>query len=143
MNMSYGKNGMALTEGFEKCRLTPYQDSGGVWTNGWGNTRHVTSNLTITQAQADADLLANVADSVDAVNDHVTVALSQNQFDSLVDFAFNCGAGAFKGSTLLRKLNAGDYDGASKQFAVWDKINGVACKGLDNRRAGETALFLA
>lgn len=141
MNMNYGKNGMALTESFEKCRLTPYRDSGGVWTNGWGNTHHVDPNITITQEQADRDLLANVQDTVDCVNDNVNVALTQDQFDALVDFTFNVGCGAFKSSTLLRKLNAGDFQGADDQFAVWNKIKGVPSKGLDHRRAAEDALF--
>lgn len=141
MNMTYGKNGMALTESFEKCRLVPYKDGGGVWTNGWGNTHHVTPTITITQDQADRDLLANVQDAVDCVNDNATVALTQDQFDALVDFVFNVGCGAFKSSTLLRKLNAGDFAGADDQFAVWNKIKGVLSKGLDNRRAAEDALF--
>ena len=145
MNMSYGKNGLELTKGFEKCRLMPYKDGGGVWTNGWGNTHRVTPGAAITQEQADKDLLANVQDAVDCVNDSVRVKLTQDQFDALVDFAFNAGCGAFKGSTLLRKLNAGDFVGADAQFAVWNKIrvNGVltASKGLDNRRIAEDALF--
>ena len=141
MNMDYGKNGMLLTESFEKCRLTPYRDGGGVWTNGWGNTRHVDPKITITQDQADSDLMANVQDAADCVNDLVSVTLTQNQFDSLVDFVFNVGGGAFKSSTLLRRLNAGDIAGASAQFKLWNKIKGVASKGLDNRRFAETALF--
>ena len=145
MNMSYGKNGLDLTKGFEKCRLLPYKDGGGVWTNGWGNTHRVTPGIAISQTQADKDLLANVQDAVDCVNDSVTVKLTQDQFDALVDFTFNAGCGAFKGSTLLRKLNAGDFVGADAQFAVWNKIrvNGVltASKGLDNRRAAEDKLF--
>lgn len=145
MNMSYGKNGMDLTKGFEKCRLSPYQDGAGVWTNGWGNTHHVDPHVQITQEQADRDLLANVQDAVDCVNDNVTVALTQDQFDALVDFTFNVGCPSFKSSTLLKKLNAGDFIGADAQFAVWDKIrvNGVLVpsKGLGNRRAAEDALF--
>lgn len=141
MNMSYGKDGMALTESFEKCRLTSYQDSGGVWTNGWGNTHRVTPGTTISQDQADSDLLANVQDAVDCVNDNVTVALAQNQFDALVDFVFNVGCGAFKGSTLLKKLNTGDFTGADAQIALWDKVKGVVCPGLDNRRHADQVLF--
>lgn len=145
MNMQYGKDGMALTESFEKCRLMPYQDPAGIWTNGWGNTHRVMPGVAITQEQADADLLANVADAVDCVNDCVTVPLTQDQFDALVDFSFNAGTGAFMNSTLLKKLNAGDYAGAEDGMAAWDKItvNGklVPCRGLDNRRSAEQALF--
>ena len=102
MNMNYGKNGLDLTKGFEKCRLLPYKDGGGVWTNGWGNTHRVTPGVAITQDQADKDLLANVQDAVDCVNDSVSVKLTQDQFDALVDFTFNAGCGAFKGSRRPR-----------------------------------------
>lgn len=145
MNMAYGKDGMSLTESFEQCRLVPYQDSAGVWTDGWGNTKCVMPGMAITQEQADADLLANVAEAVNCVNDCVTVPLTQDQFDALVDFTFNAGIGAFKGSTLLVKLNQGDYAGAEAEMAKWDKItvNGklVPCRGLDNRRQAEQSLF--
>lgn len=141
MNMSYGKNGMDLTKGFEKCRLTAYRDSGGVLTIGWGSTHHVTEGMTCTQAQADLDLLANVADAVDCVNDSVRVPLTQNQFDALVDFTFNVGCGAFKSSTLLRMLNAGDLQGAHDQLDRWVMDNGKRVQGLQNRRDAEQALF--
>lgn len=141
MNMQYGKDGMALTEGFESCRLMPYQDGGGVWTDGWGNTHGVVPGLRITQDKADADLLANVSDAVDAVNDNVTVDLAQHQFDALVDFAFNCGCNAFKESTLLKKLNAGDYEGAHDELVRWCKDNGKVVAGLLRRRRAEQELF--
>lgn len=141
MNMSYGKDGMDLTEGFEQCRLMPYRDSKGVPTDGWGNTHRVVMGVAITQEKADSDLLANVQDCVDCVNDNVTVPLSQDEFDALVDFCFNCGCGAFKGSTLLRVLNTGDYQGAEEQIAVWNKCAGVVLQGLINRRTAEQALF--
>jgi lysozyme len=141
MNMTYGKNGLDLTKNFEKCRLDPYKDSGGVLTNGYGNTHHVIPGVQITQAKADSDLLANVQDAVDCVNDNVKIALTQDQFDATVDFVFNIGCGAFKASTFLRKLNAGDLHGADDQFAVWNRIKGIPSRGLDNRRAAEDALF--
>lgn len=141
MNMSYSKDGMELTKNWEKCRLTPYRDSGGVLTNGYGNTHHVDANVTITQQQADDDLLRNVQDAVDAVNDHVSVTLTQNQFDALVDFTFNCGVTAFKNSTLLKLLNAGDLDGACAQLDRWVKDNGKYVQGLQNRRDAEQALW--
>lgn len=139
--MNYGKNGIELTKHFESCRLMPYQDGGGVWTDGWGNTHRVVPGVKITQEKADNDLLANVADAVDAVNDHVNVELTQNQFDALVDFTFNCGVTAFKNSTLLRKLNAGDFDGACAELDRWVKDNGKFVTGLQRRRDAEQALF--
>ena len=141
MNMAYSKNGLSLTKDFEQCRLLPYLDGGGVWTNGWGNTHHVLPGIAITQEKADADLLANVQDAVDAVNDYVTVPLKQSQFDALVDLTFNIGAGAFKRSTLLKMLNAGDYEGAHKQFDRWNMDNGKIINGLQRRRDAEQSLW--
>lgn len=142
MNMQYSKDGLHLTQGFEKCALLPYWDAQGkVWTNGWGNTHGVVPGQPITQFKADADLLVNVQSAVDTVNRLVKVPLTQHQFDALVDFCFNAGNTAFAGSTLLRMLNAGDYDGASKQFARWDVAGGVHLLGLQRRRAGELQLW--
>ena len=142
MNMTYGPNGLALTKSFESCRLMPYKDGGGVWTDGYGNTHRVLPGTAISQEKADKDLVMNVADAVDTVNDYVTVPMAQNQFDALVDFTFNCGASAFKTSTLLKLLNADDYSGACAQLARWNKDNGQVVAGLTRRRAAEQDLFM-
>lgn len=139
--MIYSSDGMHLTEGFEKCELMPYQDSAGVWTNGWGNTHGVVPGQQITQFKADADLMVNVQSAADIVNKLVKVPLSQHQFDALVDFCFNAGNAAFAGSTMRRLLNAGDYDGADRQFCRWDVAGGVHLLGLQRRRAGESNLY--
>jgi lysozyme len=141
MNMQYSKDGMNLTKDFEQCRLMPYLDGGGVPTDGWGNTHKVVMGVRITQEKADSDLLANVQDAVDAVNDYVTVPLTQAQFDALVDLTFNIGVGAFKKSTLLKLLNAGDYEGTHKQFDRWNMDNGKVVNGLIRRRDAEQALW--
>jgi hypothetical protein len=78
-----------------------------------------------------------------AVERLVKVPLNQNQFDALVSFAYNCGEGNLGKSTLLRRLNAGDYKGAAAQFAAWNKGGGQVLKGLVRRRAAEAALFRA
>jgi lysozyme len=140
--MQYSRDGLHLTQGFETCALMPYWDEQGkVWTDGWGNTHGVVPGRPITQFKADADLLVNVQSAVDAVNRLVKVPLTQHQFDALVDFCFNVGAGNLEKSTLLRLLNAGDYDAADKQFALWDMAGGVHLLGLRRRRAAESALF--
>ena len=140
--MQYSKNGLLLTEGFESCRLVAYQDIRGIWTLGWGHTGpEVCEGLTWTQDQADAQLLADVQSSVAAVNADVTVPLTQDEFDALVDFAFNCGNTALRNSTLLKKLNAGDYAGAANEFDRWDKAAGQVIAGLLRRRQKETDLF--
>ena len=140
--MQYSKNGLALTESFEGCALIPYQDVAGVWTDGYGNTRNVVPGQAITQAQAEADLLRNVADAVAAVNRLVHIAMSQDEFDSLVDFTFNLGVGNFAGSTQLKLLNARDIEGAANEFAKWSKAGGNVVAGLLRRRLAERALFV-
>lgn len=92
-------------------------------------------------------LLSDTALAVNAVQAYVKVPLSQNQFDALVSFAYNAGTGALKNSTLLRLLNAGDYQGAADQFMVWDKkhVDGVLvfAPELADRRGSEQSQFLS
>lgn len=140
-NFTYSKDGMQLTESFESCRLIPYRDQRGIWTNGWGNTHGVVPGVPITQAQADADLLANVQDAVNTVNRVVTYPLNQDEFDALVDFAFNCGITAFANSTLLKYLNLGDLKRVEAEFLKWNHTNGQINAGLTRRRVAEEKLF--
>lgn len=139
--MIYSKQGLDLTEGFEGFSLVPYQDSVGVWTDGYGNTHNVVPGQPITQEKAEADLLRNVADAESTVNRLVHIALSQEEFDALVDFVFNLGIGNFASSTLLKKLNARDIQGAIDEFVKWDRAGGVEVAGLLRRRKAEAALF--
>jgi len=76
------------------------------------------------------------------VNEAVTVPLNQNQFDALVSLTYNIGSGAFEKSTLVKKLNTGDYTGAANQYDVWVNAGGKRLQGLVNRRAKEKELFL-
>ncbi|WP_198420734.1 lysozyme [Massilia atriviolacea] len=139
--MQYSATGLSLTEQCEGCRLSAYQDSAGVWTNGYGNTHGVVPGSTITQQQADADLKANIQNSVNDVNRLVTVQLTPGEFDALVDFDFNLGRGNLASSTLLSRLNAGDFAGAAAQFDRWDRSKGTVLAGLLRRRQAETAEF--
>jgi lysozyme len=141
-NLSYSDAGLAMTQQFEGLVLTAYQDQGGVWTIGYGHTGpDVQSGLTITQDHASILLESDVAASVACVNRGVTVEISQNQFDALVDFAFNLGGGNLLSSTLLRLVNAGNFADAAPQFLVWDHCGGVANAGLLRRRQAEMDLF--
>lgn len=142
MNMSYGKSGRQLTEQFEGCRLVAYQDSRGIWTIGYGHTRGVYPGMTCTQAQADAWLQEDIQWAASEVNRLVTVPLTQDEFDALTDFTFNCGSGNFDHSTLLRLLNTGDYADAADQFERWDLCDGKVVAGLLRRREAERELFL-
>lgn len=140
-NLTYSSNGFKLTEQFEGLSLQTYQDIAGIWTNGYGNTHGVVPGSIITLQQAKNDLASNVEGAEYVVNTVVTVPLTQNQFDALVDFVFNLGSGNFQSSTLLRKLNAGDYAGAATQFPLWNHSGGHIVSGLTKRRLAEQALF--
>ncbi len=135
-----GFNGLALIKDFEKCVLVPYKDSGGVWTDGWGNTVDVDPSCAVTKEQADKRLLKNLEWVEKVINDNLKVELTQNQFDAVCSLVFNIGASAFKDSTLLKKLNKGDKT-ASEEFVRWNKDNGKVVAGLTRRRLAETELF--
>lgn len=136
---------IAKIKQWEGLRLVPYKDSGGVWTDGYGNTHNVVPGQRITQAEADADLRRNLASAESAVDRAVSVSLSDNQFGALVAFVFNVGIGAFLASTLLKRLNTGDYNSVPSQLARWNKVKKgmrkVPDTGLTNRRANEAGLW--
>lgn len=134
--------GETFTEQWEGYSLTPYQDSKGVWTDGYGNTHGVVPHgPPITPAKAVADLAANLQAATYAVNHYVAVHLTQDEFNALVDFTFNVGAGNFATSTMLRLVNSGDMAGASHEFEKWDMAGGRVVAGLLRRRIGEEDLF--
>ena len=142
--MTYSDRGLALTKGFEGLRLFAYQDVAGVWTIGYGHTGpEVVEGLVWTQEQADAALLANTGEAQACVNGGVESAINQNQFDAMVDFTFNAGRGAFLGSTLLRMVNASNFEGAYGQFGLWVHAGGNVVAGLVRRRKAEAEMFIA
>jgi lysozyme len=139
--LTYGKIGLHLTEQFEGCSLVAYQDSKGVWTIGYGHTSSVVPGMTCTQAQAETWLSEDIAWAEAVVKNHVKIQLTQDEFDALVDFVFNAGSGNFDSSTLLKDINLGNIEAASKQFELWDKAGGKVVAGLLRRRLAEEALF--
>ena len=145
--MNISKVGLDLIKSFEGCQLKAYKCPAGVWTIGWGTTEPINGikpheGMIITQQQADELLIKNLKGYENAVNKYVTYSINQNQFDALVSFAYNCGNGALKTSTLLKKLNAGDVQGAANEFLRWNKANGKVLNGLTRRREAERKLFL-
>jgi lysozyme len=141
-NFKYSKAGLALTQGFEDCKLAAYQDPVGIWTIGYGHTgTDVVERLTITQDQAEILLAADVAWAVTCVNKSVKSAINQNQFDALVDFVFNLGCAKFGNSTLLQLVNATEFARAAKEFSKWNKAGGKVLRGLTRRRQAEASLF--
>lgn len=125
----------------EGCKLTAYLDGGGVPTIGVGHTKGVKLGDTCTVKQAMLWLTEDAREAEQAVNQLVKVPLNQNQFDALVSFTFNLGAGALERSTLLKYLNAGNYSAASGQFKLWDMVAGKPCEGVLRRRLSEAEQF--
>jgi lysozyme len=147
MSDSVPDQAVDLGEQFEGFRSAPYRDSVGVWTFGFGSTRDensvpVNANTpAITEDQARALAKRDLMAAALEVTNDVTVDLTDGQLAALEDFIYNLGAGNFRSSTLLRKLNAGDYDGAAAEFDKWDRAGGQVLAGLLRRRQAETDLF--
>jgi len=154
--MQVGQRGKNLFKEWEGLVTHEYLDSGGAPTIGIGHllTRSErTSGKIVIGGQAIDyrnalteqqcwDLLDQDLDSTErTVNGAVIAPLNQNQFDALVSFTFNVGDGAFRGSTLLRLLNQGQYDQVPAQLRRWDKDNGHVVRGLINRREKEITLW--
>ena len=140
--MRTSQKGIDLIKKLEGCRLEAYKCPAGVWTIGYGHTKGVQNGQKITQAQAEEFLIEDLKVYEKAVESCVKVPLSQNQFDALVSFCYNCGSGALKTSTLLRLLNEGKYSEAGEQFLRWNKAGGKVLVGLTRRREEERELFL-
>lgn len=143
MPTSMSAGGLQMLQGFEGFSATPYADHKG-YSIGFGHLIQPGEDLTyVTQEQATALLAQDVASAQQTVQGAVTVPLTQNQFDALVSFVYNVGAGAFRASTLLRLLNAGDYAGAAAQFPRWINASGSPSPALVARRGDEQRLFEA
>lgn len=138
--------GTDLIKEFEGLRLKAYKCPADVWTIGYGHTSAagnpiVTSGMTITKEEADEILQDDLVQYEKAVNDLVKVPLTQNQFDALVSFAYNAGVGALSKSTLLKRVNAGQFDQVPAEFMKWTKGGGKELPGLVRRRRAEVALW--
>jgi lysozyme len=141
--MKQSDQGIDLIKRFEGVRLKAYDDGVGVLTIGYGHTSGVHWGDVITEDEAENLLQEDLEDFEECVNDLVDVSLNQAQFDALVSFTFNVGCGAFRRSTLLRKLNKGDYKAAANQLLRWNRGGGRVLKGLVRRRQAERDLFLS
>lgn len=134
--------GLAHIKKWEGCSLSAYRDVANVLTIGYGSTgSHVKPGMRITEFQAES-LLKNDLDRFErAVEKLVKVPLTDNQFAALVSFSFNVGVGALQSSTLLKKLNAGDYASVPSELMKWVNAGGKKVNGLINRRRADGALF--
>jgi len=135
--------GLELIKRFEGFRSQQYTDVAGFLTIGYGHRVLPPESFPagISEPQAATILDADVSQAERAVCRLVKVALTQGQFDALVDFTFNLGAGRLASSTLLRALNAGRYDAAAEQLLLWDLAGGKVNLGLKARREAELRLW--
>jgi len=148
--MKTSQNGIEFISRHEGLRKTAYQDQAGYWTIGYGHLiasgEDYLFGAPITTAQAKELLAADLKTAETAVNRNISVQLNQNQFDALVSLVFNIGSGAFAGSTVLSRINAGDTEPRiSEAWKRWDKvtIDGQleTSRGLQKRRSEEVDLY--
>jgi lysozyme len=139
--MRTGPQGIELIRHFEGCRFDAYLCPAGVWTIGYGHTADVKEGDSIDQEAAEAFLIEDLETFEQAVTRLVEVPLTQQQFDALVSWTFNLGAGNLAESTLLRKLNNYQYVEVPEQMMRWVRAGGQVLEGLVKRRAAEAALF--
>ncbi|WP_273754492.1 lysozyme [Bartonella sp. MM73XJBT.G] len=131
---------------WEGLRLQAYQDASGVWTIGYGHTKKagkptVIEGMVITEKKAETMLLADLQQYERAVEKAVCVNLSDEQFGALVSFCYNVGIAAFQSSTLLKRLNRGDYEAVPFELQKWTKAGGKCLQGLVHRRVAEAGLW--
>ena len=139
--MRTGRDGVELIRHFEGCRLDAYLCPAGVWTIGYGHTANVKEGDSIDQEAAEAFLIEDLESFERDVTRLVEVPLTQQQFDALVSWTFNLGAGNLAESTLLRELNNYQYEKVPEQIMRWVRAGGQVLEGLVKRRAAEAALF--
>ena len=146
--VSVPQDALSMAESFEGYSAAPYQDSGGVWTIGYGSTRDVlghpvtASTQPVTKVMAEGLMRRDMLSAATTIANDVHVPLTETERGALLDFVYNVGSGAFEGSTLLRLINAGDYEDAANQFERWDHVAGRVLAGLLLRRLAEKAEFL-
>lgn len=144
--MPISNDGIKLVKQFESCKLKSYLCPAGKLTVGYGHTSDagppkVVAGMTITLAEADEILRKDLEKFLDAVVEHVRVPLTWHQRDALVSFVFNVGEAQFSRSTLLKKLNRGDYEAVPTELMRWNKANGKELAGLTRRRRAEAKLW--
>lgn len=134
---------VTLIKGFEGFSATPYPDAGG-YSVGYGHYLGTSPDAYangISESDASDLLLADLQSFADCVDSAVTVDLNTNQRAALYSFTYNVGCAAFQNSTLLRKLNQGDYDGAAAELSKWNRSQGTVNSGLVSRRQQEQSVF--
>ena len=142
------QNCINMIKMFEGFRAKPYKCPAGVSTIGYGSTfysngKKVTLKDKLITEQDATNLLTTVVTNFSSgVSKLLKIQVTQNQFDALVDFAYNVGIGNLKSSTLLKKVNAKNFSGAALEFIKWNKADGKVLPGLTKRRTAEKDLFI-
>lgn len=146
--MHISQEGLSLIKHFEGCptdeegNVIAYQDAVDVWTIGYGHTKGVQEGDKWTKEKAEFMLWRELEDEYEGyVNDYVHVPLNQNQFDALCSWVYNLGPANLKVSTLLKKLNNGEYEEVPAQIKRWNKAGGKVLEGLVRRRNAEALMF--
>lgn len=145
MNKTTSTTGISLLKRFEGCRLVAYKalPTERYYTIGYGHYGDdIKSHMAITLYEAETMLKNDLKDYEKAVSKYVLVDITQNMFDVLVSFSYNCGTESLKKSTLLKLLNKNDYIGAAEQLENWNKSGGITIPGLTERRKMEKDIFL-
>jgi len=138
-----------LVKEFEGCKLKAYKCPAGIWTIGYGNTQYengkaVKEGDIITLERAEQLLEIILIKFIQQVGELVKSNINQNQKDALTDFAYNCGVGNLKTSTLLKKVNADPKDKTIRpEFEKWTRANGKVLNGLVKRRNAEANLYFS
>jgi lysozyme len=141
--MQFSAAGLELLKRSEGFRSRTYLDVAGFPTIGYGHRLLHPESFPkgVTEEQAAGILISDVRDAEQAVQRLIKVPLTQGQFDALVDFCFNLGQGKLAESTLLKELNAGQYDAAAEQLLRWDHAGSEECSALKARREAEFEFF--
>ncbi len=145
MAQRLSQTGLDLIKHFEGFSAVVYKDTGGHDTIGFGHLVRPGESFPkpITRSRAEAMLRADVRTAESGVSRLIKVPLTQAQFDALVSFTFNLGAGNLERSTLRRKLNAGNYAAVPSELNKWVKSKGKTVAGLVRRRKAEGAMFMS
>jgi lysozyme len=150
MSRHINQTSVDLIKAFESLYLESYQCSADVWTVGYGTTSTkagghddgtITPGMKITEDEAEEYLKKDLEYFEKVVLRLVKVEINDDMFGALVSFAFNCGEGNLESSTLLKRVNSGDWDDVPNQFLRWNKAKGKTLNGLTRRRASEARLW--
>ncbi len=133
---------LAFIKAWEGCRLEAYDDGVGVWTIGVGRTKNVKRGDTCTQEQADSWLADDVDEAWHGIDQFIRQTLAQHEMDAVVSLCFNVGVHKLSSSTLISRINSGDFDSAAREFLRWNRAGGRILPGLTKRRQAEQRMFL-